>query len=1633
MMRKQKKIARRWLAGLLCMLMLLPSNFSFTAAAEADDTGQYDVSSEEQDNVDIQNDTASQNDSTEQNENVQPTTDVIISTTMGNIGYTGGEYDLLKDVTVSAATDADGNEIKVRIQNIVSTDASYSWDGTSTTITPQSGGVTYTIVYEAYADTSDGEVTYATYSFDFSIQGDSEIGEMLDGDYAYISDAYILPDSTTQSGYAIRTGSAPWDEDDEAGDDSSDLNNTVRSFDIVSYTVGFTSKVRDNAPYKAYKMGTLHFEFVLPGDSSQVQFETGSMGWLSAKRNVEYTITEETYNGQTYQVLRGSYLWEPSDQNPTAIGESYQELGLVTRVLAMKQGESMQPKFTFWLDYNDIPTDELVTDSNYSCTTHGEQEYKTITGPSVTVTSAPRYNLRIVNGYSSGNQAAGSFDFSTGNELAANKDAGTKTGRIQAFGVVIQIVGKSAADGLRGCELPNGDPITFDLTLSSTYRTDTGTTITLGDDCAPLLWSIDGNMDGSTQADGRSLSLVGTPCCYFIPTNSGTFYNSCYQGGTWTGAQEGNTIHVTVSNYSVDLTHLPYTDFGNSNSNCAYYDPNNISGYWDVQTACFSAGEIWVVQPFYDKNNTYIVDQYGASGSFQIGLEDKKLQMTGESGVSLKNVEDNSNQEIQTDDQIVQASYLMKKGSATTEIMYHQYNNSVSVDNSCALTKGCANDGKDWILDGDNLGILGRIYQVGAEGQNRFVAADYLMKFDDAFFELESCFTSDSDGKILYGAKPDKTGWSHKGKKPNETGYDTEMMQSTADDLIFFSSLEELQSKGYTCVAVLCEVRQNFSSQRLKLLGHTKKDADLNGYVFMVTDSAVAWSQADAAEAAAAYCGKAVAELTDDDYQNYAQNAFPSREGKTEPLSYTDDYPAAVQTWDYESTPARQNYQKARYDENGYAGGSAGRNAGDSCLVVSYTTQITKDTKQSVSNTGNSKDAYDLDVGQRIADFVLSPSAIRVGGESLTENARITTDIYIEDTLPAGLTYIPFSSRWGGTYTQTDEGKQGKIEGGQSLEPEVTTNADGTTTLRWTLKNVVVTEQSVTNFEPIYYSCDIGTSGNEEADVQNNQQLLNTAIIWSKDEQKREFNAANNNKAAKSILVSKNNAISLSKTADHTVVDAGEEMGFTMSVGNNSSNGMDVIALDSLPYNGDAAGSRFTGECQVTEFTVTSTALLENFKLYYTTDENERGKSSSDYKASDFSNTAVWVELTADPETGKVTLPENLTPVAVAAVGRLNGNQTLKMHISVLLPDGQSGDYVANRLTRGNLESYGRSYVVSRTLEGVAWLDTNANGLRADSETLLDGVTATLVKLKDGGDADNLEDYEVYTANSGQAATVQTGQQMDLNTGNVTAYDAGSYRFTNLPAGTFGVLFSDGTVSLGDYVLSPADQGNDDTIDSDATGCYTADKTLEKAFVLGIVMPETKQITTLNYTSKGHDLGLYAPAELSFTKVKAENTSEGLSGAEFKLYMLTCTDSSHTHSDLIDPENPADCWTLKDTQTSDPEVTFSDLIPGEYRLVETKAPTGRALPAGQWKVIVGDGKEITITAVGTTQPPAFAVSDDGDWLLPNMRPMDIPSSGSIGAIPFTIIGALLMGSGLVTGFYLQKRKRKAKTRRSRFV
>ncbi|MCD8075566.1 MAG: hypothetical protein LUF27_11175, partial [Lachnospiraceae bacterium] len=77
---------------------------------------------------------------------------------------------------------------------------------------------------------------------------------------------------------SIVDGTAPFDNDDEAGDDSSDSNRIVRSFDYVSYTLSYTTALSNEK--ESVDSGVLYVEFVLPCSPDVAIFNMDTMNWM---------------------------------------------------------------------------------------------------------------------------------------------------------------------------------------------------------------------------------------------------------------------------------------------------------------------------------------------------------------------------------------------------------------------------------------------------------------------------------------------------------------------------------------------------------------------------------------------------------------------------------------------------------------------------------------------------------------------------------------------------------------------------------------------------------------------------------------------------------------------------------------------------------------------------------------------------------------------------------------------------------------------------------------------------------------------------------------------------------------------------------------------------------------------------------------------------------------------------------------------------------------------------------------------------------------------------------------------------------------------------------------------------------
>lgn len=168
-----------------------------------------------------------------------------------------------------------------------------------------------------------------------------------------------------------------------------------------------------------------------------------------------------------------------------------------------------------------------------------------------------------------------------------------------------------------------------------------------------------------------------------------------------------------------------------------------------------------------------------------------------------------------------------------------------------------------------------------------------------------------------------------------------------------------------------------------------------------------------------------------------------------------------------------------------------------------------------------------------------------------------------------------------------------------------------------------------------------------------------------------------------------------------------------------------------------------------------------------------------------------------------------------------------------------------------------------------------------------------------------------------------------------------------------------------------------------------------------------------------------------FVKTDGDDYKFLLQGATFSLFRCN---SENCPEGLVDWRNgsnvgPDKAWSMFATQTSgtNGKIEFSGLADGEYRLVETKAPGGYTLPAGQWRVIVKDGSIERPEAIKDKDgnlPPAFHKDDKNGGLLGlgNNKHMSVPSTGGRGLIVFASLGGALLLAG-VTVFSAEARRK----------
>lgn len=1300
--------------------------------------------------------------------------------------------------------------------------------------------------YEAYSaltDAQKAEVTNADKLMELEWIWSATTLEtsfpVLTGDGARVSGITVT---------GISDGVTPWDADDKPGNDSGASNKIVRTFDTVTYNFEVQMESYDSTSYSEARV---KLEFVLPLTAEQAVFDQTAMAWMDQTAGYAPVLTTETRNingtDTQCQVLTCYKRLLPSEGHQSVVPGAFGE-NVTVNVKSMKNGDTFAPIFSAAMEHGTWEG---------SCSTHNNQEKYSVQAEKVRVSATPKYNVQI------GGASAykGTFDFNTGNSTAQGYgdgyNIGSVVGRVIRIGLTLQLYNDNASKGFKGIELPNGDPITFDISLGSSYRINTpnsgytqGQVVSVTDAYMPRLWSCDGNswtVYGNANSDGRVLYDDRGSADQYAPWNQGNDIYSCYRGGSWIATQQGSTVHVTVSGYQINVDKMPTK---NADTGGAYG--------LELGIGCFSAGELWIVQPYNKIGSTGtnpgpefdIVQDYG-QGAFTTNITAMNMKATTVSGVSFQ--DSNGTNDAQTkkdDDRMSPTLELTLPGGLQNRVSYASTQNldkGVGVDNQ--------RDGLDFGTPGTSLYLkAGFSYNTRNEEDNILYWGTNLTKFYASAIELTGgeVLTRLSGGAqatmtVLYATKQDGTDWTS----------DWELQHTYENDLVFYNSIHEIPA-GHKCVGLLYCFKGPgpLNASDPYYYGYVpakiRDDMNLAGNTYMLASTSRVWTKSMFEQA-----GMTLDNIPDWTNSNTTLSSFP----KEKEFYKSANIDGSV--W----------YVKETYAADG-SGALGTHNSdwchwGDTLLVIGYKTGITKTLCQT-SDDGTTKSTYNLDANQRVVDFKLQPRTYYDQGSG---NHALTTTVTILDTLPKYLTYRPGSCNFGGEYTQTsvNGGTQGTVTGGSLREPDsVVKNADGTQTLTWVIPNVTVGEEMPT----IYYSANIGNRNDPNQDVPTGTtHLLNTVRITATHDL-RQPSIANGNYAEAGIAVTRGTASSFGKYSKQTLVEPDGVIDYVVYYDNNSASAADVVMLDTMPYNG-INGSHFTGSYTVNSWKLdVSQCDIDKLTFYYTLNDQYKDATTASLGGNEAAKTTIQGWTSADiASDGTVTVMNGTQPVAWAVIGTLDSDKSVNVSMQIQLKPDQStagnrieNKYYVNTLSSGDTIFTTENPTVNRTLEGLTWMDDSADGLQNEAAARrISGVKVTLMKLRDGGNPSNEADYEPYHYQGDSTKPVieiETGKIVSVlanSSADATAYELGRYKFIDLPAGTFAVKFEDGSTKISPLIASPANRGgSDDTIDSDGIAAYNSDKSqLLKTVILDIDMPTAEQMNVILYESKYHDSGFY--------------------------------------------------------------------------------------------------------------------------------------------------------------------------------
>ena len=1496
-----------------------------------------------------------------------------------------------------------------------------------------------------------------------SVDGENTNGEELQTTRSINGDLGYISSIDTKE---VKTGTGPFDENDEPGNDSSENNDIVRSFDQITWTYQLNFALKEPDSGTSLKGGVIQITASLPKELANiVEWDIESMKWLS-----NANLSEDGIN------LSGEYSM--SEEIVTIPGN--QEVIFILKVKNAVNGTKIQPSFTFMLEGNE------------------EEDKKEVTAPKeITVSATGRYNIQLHDntGYLS-------------NKTTVDYGEGEVTGRMYGYGFTVQLYNNEYSEeenpyskGLKGIEYPKGE-ISFDINLKlerSEFGSDNLEDIT--EKATPILWNYRvNNWDGSDKSgnienremysNGHGYSVYDADLPlgkYYGKDNSGYEESdySVYNSGNIKIEQDGSILHVKINNYELNGIFPMYGSTWKGDQSRSKIYTENIG--------TFSVGYMQIFVP--DTEASTIENR-----NYYLTVSDNNMKVQTNSQLEI------SEQMNIKDDNIKVQHVLYKKGGYGQNISLKDKNGQPYIVES-NYGKG---DGK--INKGDILTIDNRFY-IELSNDYDIYTANRFIKFDGEGFEpvyyddgskyKTLGMKGKAEFKVWYVTKSDGTNWINQ----------EEMNNGNIEDMEIYETIEEIP-KEKKCIGIYVETisgyiaRSSGGNNILQILLKIKETAEI-GKTYGITQRTWYWKE----------------EL---------DRSIYTIENKD--IKYLEDWPETE--WDSEN----RNYIKTEYDENGQmvAGTHSGSSGwGNTVLVVGanlYGSIRTVDE----NNKEQSKTNYDLGKNEEIVTYSLEPKLD--ANENLASQIEDVT-LKVQVILPKGLSYELGSSRRGGE---------------EYTEPEITENADGTTTLVWYINGVT----SGKEIEPIEFGAKISKSSDHG--MQYTTTFIISEHVGENGITKIGNSEVSNRTSTVAINIINLASFRLYKEAITPITEKDGEIQYRIT-GINTTDVVlpDFVLLDIMPYNkkenaesgaqgeqdnGDGRGTEYRGTYTIEKIVITQNIEGKardnsNLKVYYTQDEQVKTTNAKD---ENIGEAGIWTEV---QETNTVTNNLGVDNVATDATeSSINAINTKSYNLNVeQANDGVTGIAIKGELagqteiivdtyikTNGNQvedkyvnsataqtqtitevvqTSQEKVQVIGRTISGKVWLDENYNNIIDNNEDL-GNINKEEIWIKLYKENENKELEEVTNVD---------GEKVEA----INPDETGYYEFTHLPSEKYILkieyngekyklvekeIGSNTEINSKFEIETSSDTGessNIETVGNSDTETEESTQNEQKSnWVKEIGKTDLleKLNDNSNYMIKEENVnaGLKEKINLEFTKVAEEDHTDKIGGTEFKLYKLVCTEHEEGYHDteLINTqniektesssnsnntdntnstENLDSCWQLVDTQSSKIAITnenqgtvkFEDLeINQEYRLVETKASINRIKPEGQWKIefsLIDEGKiqenanlvkekiqentknietnnietqenntesetsgteqnaeitkinngvKIKIESIGEKEAPAFAIRKNEETgiieelLLPNRAYFQFPTSGSIGSNTIYKIGIITLILGI---------------------